>query len=64
MSNDDMITIKFDDIETETDAAVLFKIDGETYWLPKSQIDYDEEEKEIDLPRWLAEKNDLEDYEI
>jgi hypothetical protein len=60
----------------ETDKAIGFGIIGETpieemkkkkitLWIPKSQIDRNTMEKkddvgEIDIPRWLAEKNNLE----
>jgi hypothetical protein len=48
----------------ETDAAIKIRVDGDSYWLPKSQIDYTEdctvgEEIDIELPEWLAEEKGL-----
>jgi len=50
----------------ETDSAILVENDcGEEIWLPKSQIDFNDEGAEagalieIDVPRWLAEEKGL-----
>ena len=46
----------------ETEAALLVEIEGEEFWVPKSQIDDDSEvykentEGTLVIPLWLAEK--------
>jgi len=60
-----MITVS-GTLEAETDKAILLKIEDEhlepiTVWLPKSQIEYDEDEAQqgenldISCPEWLME---------
>jgi hypothetical protein len=55
----DVIAIK------ETEAALLVEIEGEEFWVPKSQIDDDSEVYKADtegtliIPLWLAEKMEL-----
>ena len=50
-------TVVYQRIKTETDEAYLFIIsDTQEVWLPKSQIEIDEEDKEIYLPTWLHDK--------
>ena len=52
----DVIAIK------ETEAALLVEIEGEEFWIPKSQIDDDSEvyeentEGTLIIPLWFAEK--------
>ncbi len=49
----------------ETDLSVLIEYEGLEYWLPKSQIDYDNkeyeqrEELEIKVPVWLLEEKGM-----
>jgi len=49
----------------ETEKALLVEIEGEEFWLPKSQIDDDSEvykdgtEGTLVIPLWLAEKHGL-----
>jgi len=49
----------------ETEAALLVEIEGEEFWVPKSQIDDDSEVYKVDtegtliIPLWLAEKMEL-----
>lgn len=58
MSND--IYVNYDEIEHQTDEAILFVINSEQIWLPKSQIkDHDENSKVVIIPKWIADKNDL-----
>ena len=49
--------------KTETEKAVLVEIDGEDYWLPKSQIKGSvtqaNDDYECEIPLWLAEKKGL-----
>ncbi len=51
--------IDFDEIEHETDEAVMFEIDNRLVWLPKSQIEFDRDDKTITLPEWLATEKGL-----
>lgn len=48
--------IKIDDAWRK---AVLFAIDGEDVWLPRSQIEISEEDKQVTLPEWLAVEKGL-----
>lgn len=49
----------------ETDKALLVEIEGETHWVPKSQISEDSEvfedgmEGDLVVSEWFAQKNDL-----
>ena len=47
----------------ETEKAYCFVFDGETHYLPKSQVeDIRETAKEVDIPLWLVEAKGLEDF--
>lgn len=49
----------------ETEAALLVEVEGEEFWIPKSQIHDDSEVYKVDtdgtlvIPLWLAEKHGL-----
>jgi hypothetical protein len=49
------------ELKRETDAAFLMFIEEteEEHWLPKSQCEWMEEEGQVWIPRWLAEKKGL-----
>ena len=59
--------VEFEDIavEKETEMAILVEIEGDKYWLPKSQIHEDSEVKEegdegtLVTTHWWAEKEGL-----
>ena len=36
--------------------SIRFNCEGDLVWLPKSQINFDAEKKEIEMPKWLARK--------
>ena len=56
---DDITRIHVDSFEHETDLALLFMIDGDEVWIPKSVVvDWDDDF--VDLPTWWAEKEGLE----
>ena len=55
----DPVEVDFDRIVGETDLAFLVEIDGEEYWLPKSQCEIDEGGKTVSMPEWLAEEKGL-----
>jgi hypothetical protein len=52
-------------VSRETEAALLVEIEGETFWIPKSQIHDDSEVYKADtegtlvIPLWLAEEKGL-----
>ncbi len=54
----DFVAVKYEDIEHETDQAVLFEMGGGRVWLPKSQIETIEDEH-VWIPKWLAKEKDL-----
>ena len=54
------IRIDYDHCMQSTDAAQLFKSDGEQYWIPDSQIEHhDKILKHFTIPEWLAEEKGL-----
>lgn len=67
MSDDsnEIVTVMVDRLIRQTDNAALCSIDGEEVWLPWSQIDEGSEiasngdSGEVYIPRWLAEKKNL-----
>lgn len=57
--NHDIITLKLV-VQHETDKAVMVtNLKDEKVWLPKSAIEIDEADKEIQLPEWLAVDKEL-----
>lgn len=64
MSHDDIITIHADILQL-TDVAVLLECAGDKVWLPLSQIDFDGERGDTDvpitLPEWLGDDKGLSD---
>jgi hypothetical protein len=66
-SDFDWITIEDVEVKTETDKALLCTFsDGKEVWIPKSQVGVDSEayapgmSGTLVVPRWLAEKDELE----
>lgn len=55
---DDTIIIGIDGVITETGKAVLFDIEGDEIWIPKSLFEYVEED-EIEVSSWFAEEEGL-----
>ena len=51
--------IKYDSIEMETEGAILFLIDEEEIWIPRSICVLDEKMKTVTVPVWFAKKNSL-----
>lgn len=63
--SDETCTLLYDEIVTETDDAVLFRVGDDDYWIPKSLLEDFEESKQDDtvgIPRWKAEELELEDF--
>lgn len=52
-------TFDFEELIHETDLAYLVEIEGDEYWLPKSQCDIDEDDQTIEMPNWLAREKGL-----
>ena len=65
MSNDNKVSIDDTVCTAETEKAILVEIEGEEYWMPKSQIDDDSEvykkgqEGTLVITRWIAEQKGL-----
>jgi hypothetical protein len=47
------------EIHAETDKAYQFFDGKRTVWLPKSQCEWDPNDKTITMPLWLAEEKEL-----
>ena len=61
-SSEDIIVIEAEDfsVTAKRDLAVhIVTVDGTEAWLPLSQIDYNEKDGVLQLPRWLAEEKEL-----
>lgn len=43
----------------ETAAAYRFSSGGEPVWLPKSQVEWDADAREMTMPEWLAIEKEL-----
>ena len=62
MDDDDkyeMVDVYYDSILHTTDNAYLLDIDGEDVWIAKSRSEIFEEDKIIEVERWLAEEKGL-----
>lgn len=69
MAGSEIITLEYVQLydELETEKAWCFRFDDddvdERVWLPKSQVeDIRETANEVDIPLWLVEAKELEDY--
>jgi phosphoribosylaminoimidazole carboxylase (NCAIR synthetase) len=64
-----LLVLNFERVIQESKKAWLveFPMDDElnnvTCWLPKSQCKVRLQDKKIQVPQWLVEENDLEDYQ-
>lgn len=59
------IQISFSEIKASTEKAYLICFEeGEEVWFPKSQVHVDKEDRDITLPSWLVDKNNLDKYII
>lgn len=47
------------EIKGETDAAYRFFDGVRTVWLPKSQVEWDADDKTMAMPEWLATEKEL-----
>jgi hypothetical protein len=66
MSASSWVHLDVDEIEAETDKALLLRFEGQTLWVPKSQIadvvNYTVGDRNccISVSQWFAEKEGLE----
>lgn len=64
MTDQETIILTWDKIKATTPLAVLFVFGDDVVWIPKSQMtDLDQEDKTLEIPLWLAEEKEIEDYE-
>lgn len=47
------------EIQGETHAAYRFFDGARTVWLPKSQVEWDGDDKTMAMPEWLAKEKEL-----
>lgn len=59
IDNNAKYTYAYDELGTATDKAWNVKIEGDWYWLPKSQCELDETTGTVQIPGWLVAKNEL-----
>ena len=55
----DDISIEYESLIKETEAAYQILIDDQNIWLPKSQVRIYPKNKKVHLPEWLALKKGL-----
>lgn len=67
----EIIYLKFDQILRETDDAWFVRfpmkddLTNDDHWFPKSQCDIPAPEQQIiEVPRWLVEEKEVEEYEV
>lgn len=63
MTDREMITLTYDDFVTPTSKAFLVTFGDEKVWLPQSLTEIDESNNTLEIPLWLAEEKEIEDYE-
>jgi hypothetical protein len=54
---DDILEFELEELLKETDKAYLVRIEGEEMWLPKSQVDV--EDDIVYISEWLAKEKNL-----
>lgn len=54
-----IVDLNVDEFIVETKEAYLFKINGKRVWLPKSQIEFDEEDRVVSMPERMAIDKEL-----
>lgn len=54
-----IVDLEVDEWITDTEKAYLFVINGKRVWLPKSQIEFDEEDRIVSMPERMAIDREL-----
>jgi len=57
--SDGNVEVEFDELLENREASIRIRIDDKKYWLPKSQIDFREWSKIVEIPPWLAQEKGL-----
>ena len=57
--NDKKATVDYDSLVYNTPRTVGIEIDGEKYWLPKSEVELNEHDNQVTMPEWLAKDRGL-----
>lgn len=52
----DTVKSTVEEVVHETERAYLMQLNGKQYWLPKSQIVFDAQKNEVEIPCWLEER--------
>jgi len=58
------LELQYDYIVWESETGIQLAFGDEDVWLPLSQCILDEDNNTVEIPRWLAEKNGIECYEV
>lgn len=60
-SRESLADVEYDFVKLDDPAkkAILFRIEGKDVWLPRSQIEVDEDQKMVTMPEWLATEKEL-----
>lgn len=58
MRSEKLVDLEIDRIKHRTEKAILITKDGKDVWLPKSQIEINDDDT-ITLPEWLAIEKEL-----
>lgn len=60
MPGNDLVDVEYEEHAHETGAAHLFIIEGDEMWIPKSQMEHWDPNRNIfSIPEWLAEEKGL-----
>lgn len=59
-------TLEYDEILIDSPAhdAIYFRFGSDSIWLPRSQIEVDRAENQVQVPEWLVVKRGLEDHVV
>ena len=60
-----LVDLKYEEIMVQTANATLFSFsDGAEKWIPSKLGDIDENSKQVTVPQWFVEKEDLDQYAV
>ena len=63
MTNQEIVTLVYDDFIAPTPRAFLVTFGDEKIWLPQSLTEIDGNTKTLEIPQWLMIEKGIEDYE-